>query len=222
MLPALLTLALLMSVGCAKDPNADPGPGVVTLSESPRSRPSPPAEPIEAGQAEAIFAGGCFWCMEKPFDVVPGVLSTTSGYIDGHVENPAYYDVANGTTGHTEALRVIYDPEAVSYSRLLQVFWHNIDPTQADGQFCDKGTQYRSGVYTNDPAERALAESGKVEVAAELGAEVVTEIKPAGTFWVAEDYHQDFYLKDPTHYGMYRLGCGRDARLKRLWGQHRP
>jgi len=176
------------------------------------------APPLEPGQAEAVFAGGCFWCMEKPFDKLDGVLSTTSGYTGGKEEHPTYEDVGYHRTSHYEALRVVYDPEKVSYARLLEVFWHNVDPTDPRGQFCDKGDQYRTAVFTSDAGEKKQAEASKKEVAKELGQVVVTEILPSQVFWVAEDYHQDFYTKNPAHYTRYRTGCGRDARLKELWG----
>lgn len=215
----LIASSLLTPLACAKGGAAGDSPASEGGDKSQvKSMPSEPAPPLEAGQAEAIFAGGCFWCMEKPFDVLDGVLATTSGYTDGYIDKPAYYDVARGGTGHTEAIRVVYDPEQITYARLLEVFWHNIDPTQANGQFCDKGTMYRSGIYTSDPAEKAMARASKQAVAEELGAEVVTEIRDKSTFWVAEEYHQDFYDKEPVHYAMYRKGCGRDARLKALWG----
>jgi len=176
------------------------------------------APPLEAGQAEAIFAGGCFWCMEKPFDLVDGVISTTSGYTGGKELNPTYEQVGYHKTSHYEALRVVYDPAEVSYDALLKVFWHNVDPTQSNGQFCDKGDQYRTGIFTSEKAEIEEAEASKKAVAEALDATVVTEVLPKATFWVAEDYHQDFYLKNPSHYSRYRQGCGRDRRLKELWG----
>jgi peptide-methionine (S)-S-oxide reductase len=157
--------------------------------------------------------------MEKPFDKLDGVISTTSGYTGGKEEHPTYEDVGYHRTSHYEALRVVYDPTKVDYDKLLSVFWHNVDPTQANGQFCDKGDQYRTGIFTSDPAEKAKAEESKKAVADELGKTVVTEILPESVFWVAEEYHQDFYTKKPGHYERYRIGCGRDARLKELWGE---
>ncbi len=180
--------------------------------------PTRAAAPLATGQAEAVFAGGCFWCMEGPFDKVGGVLSTESGYTGGPEDGATYAEVSAGKTGHYEALRVVYDPTVVTYAALLEVFWNNIDPTQADGQFCDRGTQYRSGIFTSDPDEKSKAEASRSKAAATLNATVVTEILPSATFWLAEDYHQDFYLKNPTHYTRYRTGCGRDARLSELWG----
>ncbi|MCB9762723.1 MAG: peptide-methionine (S)-S-oxide reductase MsrA [Alphaproteobacteria bacterium] len=176
------------------------------------------APPPDKGQAVAVFAGGCFWCMEKPFDKVPGVLSTTSGYTGGPEVAPTYQQVSYHQTGHYEAIRVVYDPSKVDYGHLLEVFWHNVDPTQADGQFCDRGLQYRTAIFTSDPEEKKSAEASKAAVAKELGQPVVTEILPAAPFWEAEDYHQDFYQKNPAHYTRYRTGCGRDARLEALWG----
>jgi len=176
------------------------------------------APPAGEGQAEAVFAGGCFWCMEKPFDHVEGVLSTLSGYTGGPEQRPAYKDVANHKTGHYEALRVLYDPTVVSYETLLTTFWRNVDPTQGNGQFCDRGEQYRSAVFVATAEERAAAERSKASSEATLDGKIVTEILSRDTFWVAEDYHQDFYRKEPTRYSRYRLGCGRDARLLELWG----
>lgn len=177
------------------------------------------APPLEAGQAEAVFAGGCFWCMEKPFDKVPGVISTTSGYTGGTELHPTYKDVSYHRTSHYEAIRIVYDPAQVSYDRLLEVFWHNVDPTQADGQFCDRGDQYRTGIFTSDAAEIARAEASKKAAAEALGEPIVTEILPASTFWVAEAYHQNFYETNPVRYNSYRSGCGRDRRLEQLWGE---
>jgi peptide-methionine (S)-S-oxide reductase len=193
-------------VACAGSDPATASPGTAA------------ATPLEAGQAEAIFAGGCFWCMEKPFDKLPGVVSTTSGYTGGSELHPTYQAVSSHRTSHYEALRVVYSPDLVSYDRLLEVFWHNVDPTQADGQFCDRGEQYRTGIFTSDPAEIASAEASKVTAATQLAKPIVTEILPAATFWVAEDYHQDFYVKSPARYSSYRTGCRRDARLQQLWG----
>ncbi len=176
------------------------------------------APPLEKGQAEAIFAGGCFWCLEKDMDHVPGVIATTSGYTGGKEAHPTYEEVGAHRTSHFEAVRVIYDPKKVSYAALLDHFWHSIDPTQSDGQFCDRGEQYRTAVFTDDPDERKLFEKTKKEVEKALGAPVDTRVLPKGAFWVAEDYHQDFYRKNPARYTSYRTGCGRDARLRELWG----
>ena len=180
------------------------------------------AKPVAgAATARAIFAGGCFWCMEHPFDVLPGVVSTTSGYIGGQKKNPTYEEVSAGRTGHTEAVQVVYDPKKVTYEKLLDVFWHNIDPTVKDQQFCDHGSQYRSGIFYVDDEQKRLAEASKAALDRNkpFSAAIVTEITRASEFYPAEDYHQDFYLKNPLRYKYYRSGCGRDARLKQLWGK---
>ena len=171
--------------------------------------------------AKATFAGGCFWCMEEVFDSVPGVLSVTSGYTGGQLPNPSYAQVSAGQTGHTEAIEVLYDPAKVSYSKLLEVFWHNIDPTQKDGQFCDHGNQYRTAVFYHDETQKQLAEASKAQLqnTKPFQGEIVTEIVPAGEFYPAEDYHQDYYLKNPLRYKFYRTTCGRDQRLQTLWGK---
>jgi peptide-methionine (S)-S-oxide reductase len=169
--------------------------------------------------ATATFAGGCFWCMEPPFDALDGVISTTSGYIGGHKQNPTYKEVSRGGTGHTEAVQVVFDPEKIGYVDLLDVYWRNIDPTDATGQFCDKGSQYRSEIFYHDEQQKQLAEMSKqalVELKPFAG-DIVTDISPATVFYPAEDYHQDYYLKNPVRYKFYRYGCGRDKRLEELW-----
>ena len=168
--------------------------------------------------AKAAFAGGCFWCMEPPFEKLAGVVSVTSGYAGGQEKNPTYEEVSSGSTGHAESVQVLYDPAKVSYEQLLQTYWHNVDPTQANGQFCDHGEQYRTAIFYGSPEEKALAEKSKVEVEKQLKHPVVTQIVPAAVFYAAEEYHQDFYKKNPVRYSSYRLGCGRDRRLKELWG----
>jgi peptide-methionine (S)-S-oxide reductase len=172
--------------------------------------------------AKATFAGGCFWCMEPPYDALDGVHSTTSGFIGGHSENPRYLDVVAGKTGHAEAVQVVYDPSTVSYERLLEVFWVNIDPTDAGGQFCDRGSAYRSGIFYHDDEQKALAEASKAALEANKPFEqpVVTEIHAATPFYAAEEYHQDYYQKNPLRYKFYRAGCGRDRRLNELWGAY--
>jgi peptide-methionine (S)-S-oxide reductase len=171
-------------------------------------------------QARATFAGGCFWCMEHPFDELDGVISTTSGYTGGHVKNPTYRQVSSGATGHAEAVQIVYDPTKVSYEKLLEVFWRNVDPVDAGGQFCDRGSQYRTGIFVHGDQQRRLAEASKaaLDKSGRLPASVVTEIVPASTFYAAEDYHQDYYLKNPIRYHFYRGGCRRDSRLESLWG----
>ena len=169
----------------------------------------------------AVFAGGCFWCMEPPFDALEGVVSTTSGYIGGQVANPTYEQVSAGQTGHTEAVEIVYDPAKVSYEKLLKVFWPNIDPTDAGGQFCDRGSQYRSGIFYENDEQKALAEASKRELqeSGRLPKPVVTEILAAPTFYRAEEYHQDYYMNHGFRYKLYRRGCGRDKVLERLWGE---
>jgi peptide-methionine (S)-S-oxide reductase len=168
--------------------------------------------------ARATFAGGCFWCMEPPFDSLDGVVSTTSGYTGGRTDNPTYEDVSRGSTGHTEAVEIVFDPRRVTYAQLLEVFWRNIDPLTADRQFCDIGSQYRAGIFVHDESQRRLAEESKRAVAERLKKPVVTEIVAASRFWPAEEYHQDYYKKNPLRYKFYRTGCGRDQRLRMIWG----
>ena len=173
------------------------------------------------GTAKATFAGGCFWCMEPPYDKLPGVISTTSGYMGGKKRSPTYEEVSTGTTGHTEVVQVVYDPAKVSYEKLLEVFWRNIDPTVRDQQFCDVGSQYRTGIFVHDEEQKRLAEASKaaLEKSKPFKAPIVTPVQAAGEFWPAEDYHQDYYKKNPVRYKYYRTGCGRDARLRQLWGK---
>jgi peptide-methionine (S)-S-oxide reductase len=171
-------------------------------------------------KATAIFAGGCFWCVESDFDKVPGVLSTISGYTGGTVANPTYSQVSGGGTGHAEAVEVAYDPSKVSYQKLLDYFWHHHDPLAKNRQFCDSGNQYRAAIFYNTEEERKLAEESKKAVAAKFAPHVVqTEIVKAGPFYAAEDYHQDYYEKNPIRYKFYRFNCGRDQRLEELWGK---
>ncbi len=172
-----------------------------------------PAPPL----AKATFAGGCFWCMVHPFDSLPGVVSVTSGYAGGQVKNPTYEEVSAGGTGHREAVQVVYDPRRVTYAKLLDVFWHNIDPTDNGGQFCDKGTQYRSAIFYHDETQKRLAEESKQGIARRLK-KVYTDVLPAADFYAAEDYHQDYYKKNPIRYQFYRFNCGRDQRLAHVWG----
>jgi peptide-methionine (S)-S-oxide reductase len=182
--------------------------------------PAPSAQTSAPERAVATFAGGCFWCMEVPFEKLPGVRSVTSGYTGGQKKNPSYEEVSSGTTGHAESVQIVYDPAKVSYEKLLDVFWHNIDPLTANAQFCDHGTQYRSGIFFHDDAQRAAAEASKqaIEASGRFKQKLVTQIVPASTFYPAEEYHQDFYKKNPVRYTTYRAGCGRDRRLEELWG----
>ncbi len=171
--------------------------------------------------AKATFAGGCFWCVEADFDKVPGVLSTTSGYIGGTVANPTYEQVAGKVTGHAEAVEIVFDPAKVSYAQLLEKFWRTIDPTTKDRQFCDAGTPYRTAVFTHDAAQAAAAQASlaALEKTKPFKEPIVTQIVPAGPFYAAEAYHQDYYKKNPVRYTYYRTSCGRDARLEQLWGK---
>ena len=179
-----------------------------------------PAKAPPPGAAVATFAGGCFWCMEPPYDKLPGVISTTSGYMGGSLRNPTYEEVSSGTTGHAEVVQVLYDPSKVSYGKLVEVFWVNVDPTVKDRQFCDAGSQYRTAIFVHSPEQRKVAEASKaaLEKSKPFKDPIVTPIVDAGEFWPAEDYHQDYYRKNPVRYTYYRTGCGRDARLKALWG----
>jgi peptide-methionine (S)-S-oxide reductase len=173
-----------------------------------------------AGTATATFAGGCFWCVEADFDKVPGVLSTTSGYTGGKVANPSYDQVAAQVTGHAEAVQIVFDPAKVSYEQLLEHFWRTIDPTTKDAQFCDHGSPYRTAIFANDAAQLKAAKASLdvLQKNKPFKQPVVTEIALAGAFYPAEEYHQDYYKKNPVRYQYYRLSCGRDARLKQLWG----
>ncbi|MDH3209049.1 MAG: peptide-methionine (S)-S-oxide reductase MsrA [Burkholderiaceae bacterium] len=173
-----------------------------------------------AATAKAIFAGGCFWCTESDFDKVPGVISTTSGYTGGSLPNPSYEQVSGKHTGHAEAVAVVYDPSKVSYERLLDYYWRSIDPTTKDRQFCDRGSPYRTAIFANDAAQLKAAQASKaaLEKSKPFKETIVTEIVAAGAFYPAEPYHQDYYKKNPIRYHYYRATCGRDARLKQLWG----
>ncbi len=169
---------------------------------------------------KATFAGGCFWCMEPAFDHLDGVVSVTSGYTGGTIRNPTYEEVSSGSTGHTESVEIVYDPSKISYAKLLDVFWHNIDPTVANGQFCDAGSQYRSLIYYHNDEQRRLADASKKTLLDSGRFErIYTEILPAGPFYKAEEYHQHYYQKNPIRYKFYRFNCGRDKRLKELWGK---
>ncbi len=170
---------------------------------------------------KATFAGGCFWCMEPPFDKLPGVVSVTSGYTGGHKKDPTYEEVSSGTTGHAEAVQIVYDPSKINYEKLLDVFWHNIDPTVRNRQFCDVGPQYRSAIFYHNEEQRKKAEASKkaLEASNLLPGPIQTEIVPASEFYKAEEYHQEYYKKNPVRYNFYRWNCGRDARLREIWGE---
>jgi peptide-methionine (S)-S-oxide reductase len=175
--------------------------------------------PPPAGMAVATFAAGCFWCVEPPFDKLDGVVSTTSGYTGGKVEGATYKQVSNGGTGHTEAVQVVYDAAKVSYQKLLDTFWRNVDPVDDKGQFCDEGDMYRPAIFTHDPEQARLAEASKNALTGRFKEPIVVTVEPAQPFWAAEDYHQDYYITNPLKYQYYRYACGRDARLQELWGK---
>jgi peptide-methionine (S)-S-oxide reductase len=180
-------------------------------------KPPAPGTQLEV----ATFAGGCFWCMVPPYEKLEGVVSVTSGYTGGHVEHPTYEQVSAGGTGHAEAVQVLYDPRKVSYEKLLEVFWHNVDPTASDHQFCDYGDQYRSEIFYHTEKQKRLAEQSKaaIEKSKTFQEPILTKITPASAFYRAEEYHQDFYKKNPIRYRYYRYTCGRDRRLEELWGK---
>jgi peptide-methionine (S)-S-oxide reductase len=208
-----LFVAGLSVLGHASD-SAEPSAGA-----SPASKPANMPEGQQ--RAVATFAGGCFWCMQPPFDALKGVISTTAGYTGGHAKNPTYEQVSAGGTGHAESVQIIYDPKVVSYAKLLDVFWHNIDPITANRQFCDEGNQYRSAIFYHNEEQKRLAEESKkaLEQSGRFKQPIVTQIVPATEFYPAEDYHQGYYRKNPIRYKFYRYTCGRDARLKELWGE---
>ncbi|HSG90392.1 MAG TPA: peptide-methionine (S)-S-oxide reductase MsrA [Pseudomonadales bacterium] len=205
---ALGLLCVLVTTACGAA-----GTGTAEAAASAR----PDAAP---GEGRALFAAGCFWCVEEAFDKVPGVTATISGYTGGSEANPTYRQVASGRTGHTEALEVRFDPARVTYAQLLDVFWRNVDPTDAGGQFCDRGASYRSGIFYLDAEQARLARASKAALEADPSAPgpIVTEITEADTFWPAEDYHQDYHHKNPLRYKFYKTSCGRAARLEQLWG----
>jgi len=191
---------------------------VPAAAQAPAQKP-----PAKTKTAQAVFAGGCFWCMEEAYDKVPGVISVVSGYSGGHVKSPTYEQVIAGRTGHAEVVLVEYDPAKVSYQKLLDLFWRNIDPTQGNGQFCDFGSQYRSAIFYQDEEQKRLAEASKkaLEKSRPFKGNIVTEVNQAAEFFRAEDYHQRFYITNPLRYYFYKAGCGREARLHQLWGPPR-
>jgi peptide-methionine (S)-S-oxide reductase len=170
---------------------------------------------------KATFAGGCFWCMEPAFDHLEGVVSVTSGYTGGTKKNPTYEEVSSGSTGHAESIQIVYDPSKINYAKLLDVFWHNIDPTVQNRQFCDTGRQYRSAIFYHNDEQKRLAEESKkaLEVSGKIKGQIYTELTPASEFYKAEEYHQKYYEKNPLRYNFYRFNCGRDSRLKEIWGK---
>jgi len=181
--------------------------------------PSPAAAPARK-LMKATFAGGCFWCMEPPFEALAGVVSVTSGYTGGTKKNPTYEEVSSGATGHTESVQILYDPAGASYEKLLDIYWHNVDPTDAAGQFCDHGNQYRPAIFFHDEEQKRLAEASRaaLEKSKPFSGDIVVTIVPASVFWPAEEYHQKYHSRNPIRYKYYRSRCGRDARLAQLWG----
>ena len=178
------------------------------------------AEPVAQGKtATAVFAGGCFWCMEPPYDALSGVVASTSGYTGGQKANPTYQEVSAGDTGHIEVVQITYDPKQVSYEKLLEVFWRNVDPLDQGGQFCDRGSTYTTAIFVQNEEQKKLAEQSRAAIEKKLGKPVATAIRPAATFYAAEDYHQDYYKQNPLRYKYYRYSCGRDQRLEELWGK---
>lgn len=179
-----------------------------------------PAHPTSDGRKIAIFAGGCFWCVESDFDKVPGVLETISGYTGGHTENPTYKEVSNKDTGHYEALKIVYDPNKVTYEKLLYTFWRTVDPTDKGGQFCDRGDSYRTAIFAVDQAQLDAARQSKEkeQTSGKLKGRIVTPVIMASQFYKAEEYHQNYYNKSPLRYKYYRYSCGRDSRIEKLWG----
>ena len=208
---ALVTLSLLALAGCGTQSPAQAD------SVAPKAAISPATSP--SNLAIAIFAGGCFWCMEKPFDEIPGVVATTSGYTGGILANPTYEQVGRGGTGHFEAVKITYDPAKVSYQKLLDTYWLQVDPFDAFGQFCDKGETYLPAIFYANDTEKKAAEATREVLFARFKKPIVVQILPSKTFYDAEGYHQDYYQKNPLRYAYYRNGCGRDARLRAVWGQ---
>jgi len=189
-----------------------------TRSAFAKDAPQPPQT------ATATFAGGCFWCLQPPFEKLDGVVSTTVGYTGGQAKNPTYQEVSGGGTGHAESVQIVYDPQKISYEKLLDIFWHNVDPITANAQFCDHGNQYRTAIFFHDEAQHRLAEESKrrLDESKKLARPIVTEIVAASEFYPAEDYHQKYHEKNPARYKYYRWNCGRDRRLKELWGVSPP
>lgn len=213
---ALTAVALLLAA-CSPSLTSSAGQTPATLATPivVEAAPAVTGKPM----AYALFAGGCFWCIEADFEKMTGVLAVDSGYTAGQTPNPTYAQVSAGNTGHTEAVRVLYDPSQVSYAQLVDYFWRHIDPTVKDQQFCDVGSHYRSGIYWQNETERTIAESSRdALVSSGRFTTIHTELAPASAFHLAEDYHQDYYKKNELRYNYYRLSCGRDARVKKLWG----
>ncbi|HEY5619107.1 MAG TPA: peptide-methionine (S)-S-oxide reductase MsrA [Vicinamibacterales bacterium] len=195
--------------------------GITEMNAAPAQAVAPVSQVEGQGQAVATFASGCFWCTEADFDKVRGVVSTTSGYTGGKVPTPTYRQVSSGGTGHAEAVRVVFDPSVVTYEQLLEQFWHNVDPFVANRQFCDVGNQYRPEIFFHNDAQRVAAEASKARMQKLFRERIVVAITPAGSFYPAETYHQDYYKKNSAQYRFYRYGCGRDRRLQEIWAEIR-
>jgi peptide-methionine (S)-S-oxide reductase len=193
--------------------------GIMEMDAAQGAQQTPASQGEQQGQAVATFASGCFWCTEADFDKVKGVISTTSGYTGGKVPNPTYKQVSSGSTGHAEAVRVVYDPAVVTYEQLLDSFWHNVDPFVANRQFCDVGNQYRPEIFFHNDAQRVAAEASKARMEKLFKEKIVVAITAAGPFYAAESYHQDYYKKNSAQYRFYRFGCGRDRRLQEIWAR---
>jgi peptide-methionine (S)-S-oxide reductase len=202
-----IVVILALAVGAHCVPAQTPAPGRTASTK-----------PALAPVAKATFAGGCFWCMQGEFEGLPGVKSVIAGYTGGTTPNPTYEQVSSGATGHFESIEITYDPRKISYDRILDTYWHNVDPFTPYGQFCDNGPQYRTAIFVHDDAQRTAAEASKQKIEQDQKKKVVTLIVPASTFYPAEDYHQDYAKKNPFRYGLYRKGCGRDDLLEKIWG----
>ena len=213
---SLLAIALL---GACAPAGSDAAPGKPVAATTAAAAPAQPRGPAAAGHATATFAMGCFWCAEDALEDIEGVLSVVSGYTGGPEKNPTYDEVSAHRTGHYEAIAVEYDPARIGYEQLLDVFWHNVDPFDGGGQFCDRGDQYRAAVFAHDAEQRRLAEASRQRVAAQLGKAIAVQVVPASRFWDAEEYHQDFARRNPLRYRLYTNGCGRAARLRAVWGE---
>jgi peptide-methionine (S)-S-oxide reductase len=209
--PLRATVLLLLLTACS--------PAISEAARQESAAPGAPAPPAPAGKAVATLAMGCFWCAEDAYEHLAGVESVVSGYTGGRVEDPSYEQVSGHGTGHYEAIQIVYDPAKVSFEKLLEVFWHNVDPFDGGGQFCDRGDQYRAAVFFHDEEQKRLAEASRQRVAQQLQRGIATKIEPAVTFYVAEEYHQDYAERNSLRYRYYRGGCGRDARLRAVWGE---
>ncbi len=220
-LPVLVLASSLGSLAVRGDEVAS---ATASAASATAASASATAASASATAAHATFAGGCFWCMQPPFENLPGVVDTTVGYTGGSLAHPTYEQVSAGGTGHAEAIDVVYDPKQIRYEQLLDVFWHDIDPLTRDAQFCDHGRQYRTAIFYHDETQRRLAEASKraLEQSGRLPGPIVTEIVPAGPFWPAEEYHQRYHEKNPVRYRYYRWSCGRDRRLQEIWGADAP